>query len=462
MAEDLTEVMKRCLSRYRFFNSQETIIVAVSTGVDSMCLLTAAEKIFPASRLLVAHVNHHLRVQSRVEEHYLRDYCRQHAIRLEVDQWTDHPGHGIEAAARAERYRFFAQLMKKYDSPCLLLAHQRDELAENMMMQLLRGGRLEQLIGMQTSRPFANNSILVRPFLTVSKEQLITYANKHHIRWYEDSTNQEDDALRNRFRHHYLPALEKENPRFKDHLLAYRQQLLDQEELLNDLFGPIMKKTISGSSLQLPVYESYQRPSRYEILRRWLAQGKVFDINNDQLEQADHWLTNREKPSGSYALGPNDSLYKDYEKARLIKGQKLDPSAFTEGQNVVKSELILNQWQVSHQGRLFGVFTRPPREGKMAACLYLKAGQLPLHWSNGETGGEIRLKNGGHQTLARLMINRKIARDQRKSWPTLLDHQGRVLWVLGLKTAWLDRTATDDTFSRFYLYSKDKMEDRHE
>lgn len=461
MAQDLTLIMRRCLERYRLFNSDEPLVLAVSTGLDSMCLLDSAQNIIPASRLVVAHVNHHLRAQSQVEEKFLRKYCQQKHLRLAVDQWTDHPQHGIEAAARHERYQFFEQVMKECGSRVLLLAHQKDELAENMMMQLLRGGRLDQLIGIPTMRPFAGRGIILRPFLTVGKQELLEYAKSHHIRWYEDDSNQADETLRNRFRHHYLPALERENPRFKDHLLDYRQQLMENEDVLADLMKPVMDRVLKKSSLNLASYRQYQPAIRREILRRWFAQEQVFNLDNDRLRQFDDWLLNPQKASGENQITRNAFLLKDYQQARVSKRPSAAVSAFTNDQNVVKSELILNQWQLSHHGQVFGVFTYMPKAAKLAACLYLRADQLPLRWSLGQTAGYLSLKNGGHQSVHRVMINQKIPRSQRAAWPLLLDQQGHVLWIVGLKTTWLDRPVTDEGINRVYLCEKLKLEETH-
>ncbi|WP_252899098.1 ATP-binding protein [Secundilactobacillus odoratitofui] len=87
------------------------IVVAVSTGVDSMVLLTLLQRLpeIERTKLIVAHVNHELRAQSVAEETYLTDYCRKHQLKLVKAHWPKqiHPANGIEAAARSFRYQFF-------------------------------------------------------------------------------------------------------------------------------------------------------------------------------------------------------------------------------------------------------------------------------------------------------------------------------------------------------------------
>ena len=96
--------MERSPLGSRFFSSSNTLVVAVSTGVDSMVLLDLLQNLpkLRRHRLIVAHVNHHLRTQSTAEEAFLRTYCRQRNLPLEVAQWAvaEHPAKGIEAAAR--------------------------------------------------------------------------------------------------------------------------------------------------------------------------------------------------------------------------------------------------------------------------------------------------------------------------------------------------------------------------
>lgn len=463
MTAKLKQTMRRCLSRYRFFDSDEPVVLAVSTGVDSMCLLAVAQQVLPARRLVVAHVNHHLRRQSQEEEAFMRTYCRQHGLRLYVDQWKNHPAQGIEAAARQERYRFFGQVMEKVESRTLLLAHQQDELSENIMMQLLRGGRLEQLVGMPEARPFNDNGLLIRPWLTVTKNQLVQYARAHQLRWYEDISNQADNTLRNRFRHHYLPALKAENPRFINHLLEYRQQLIDSQTALHDLLAPIMRAASPNKkSLRLSIYQQQTSAIRRQLLKQWLGQQQVFNLADDRLAQLDHWLQNKEVPTGKLQLSADLWLEKDYQDAKIKKADLTVMAPPLRQQNVVKSELILNQWQLDHEGRQYGVFDHQQTDAKLAARMVLPQQNWPLFWRAAADGGRLRLKNGGHQSVQRLMINAKLPRSKRKAWPILVDQLGQVLWVPGLKTAWLAEPATDERTIKVYLYERTKLEERHE
>lgn len=175
----LQKQFERHLQRSRFFSTQDKVVIAVSTGVDSMVLLDLLQGLPPALRphLIVAHVNHELREQSVEEEAYIKQYCKEHGLQLALYHWPrkDHPTTGIENAARQVRYRFFTDVMKEEGAAVLVTAHHENDLAETMLMKLTRGGQLPQLLGICDQRPFASGK-LVRPLLPFSKEQLISYA----------------------------------------------------------------------------------------------------------------------------------------------------------------------------------------------------------------------------------------------------------------------------------------------
>ncbi len=108
---DIVKQFKSIVIQANWFDSNQTVIVAVSAGVDSMVLLTLMQQL-PVNvrpKLVVVYVNHQLRQQSEIEEQFMMDYCHQRHIQLEIAQWpvASHPQTGVEAAARRFRYDFF-------------------------------------------------------------------------------------------------------------------------------------------------------------------------------------------------------------------------------------------------------------------------------------------------------------------------------------------------------------------
>ncbi|WP_083487231.1 tRNA lysidine(34) synthetase TilS [Limosilactobacillus secaliphilus] len=448
--------LKRCLSGCRFFAPEATVVVAVSTGVDSMTLLTALQDLLPASQIVVAHVNHHLRAQSLQEEQYLRAYCQEHGLRLAVDEWQKHPEHGLEAAGRAERYRFFKKVLQKSQSHILLLAHQRDELFETIMMQLLRGGRIEQLTGIQPARNFDHGrAMILRPWLDISKADLIAFAHERSVKWFEDVTNHQEGTLRNRFRNRYIPELLQENPGLVDHVLDYRSQLADLLAIKNAYLDDLWPRLIVDEQLQLKFWETLSQPVQRAVLNRWLDRAGVYRLGTEELATIHTWLVNPEKPSGHLKINAQNELIKNYSTAKI---QNV-PELVMNHEPFVETVVKFGHWKRLRTAGKCLVSQTPLEKQAPVAEIWLRDDQLPLKWRLARSKDQLRLKNGGHQSVRRLLINAKIARAQRAEVVVLADAHDEVLWVPGVKSAWLDRKsfATQPAVVA-YLYRRKRIQ----
>ena len=157
-----------------------------------------------------------LREASDDEAAFLKDYCQTRGIPYYERVWQDPPQNGIEAAAREFRYHFFAETMTLQSYDWLLTAHHADDQMETMLMKMVREGRLQNASGIKRKQPFGNG-YLIRPFLTIAKEEIRDYARRRGIAYFEDETNQQTLFQRNRLRHQAVPLLKAENPRALDH-----------------------------------------------------------------------------------------------------------------------------------------------------------------------------------------------------------------------------------------------------
>lgn len=433
MADQLHMTVKRCLTRYRFFDSSGSLVVAVSTGVDSMVLLTVLEDLVPKQRIIVAHVNHHLREQSQTEECFIRDYCRQHGLRMFVDEWENHPDHGIEDAARQERYRFFKQVLEQVHASYLLTAHHENDLAETMLMKLVRTGDVRSTIGIKEKRPFGAHASLLRPLLKIPKQNLMEYAKQHEIKWFEDQTNHEDDTQRNRFRHHYLPALQRENPQLLNHLVKFHDQLAELLKLQDEVTQQNLQQIKDDNQILLRKYQQLPEFQRRLVLIRWLDDHELFGFNDDRISQFDHWLCNGEEPTGHMQIRTQWKLKKDYDTFYLEKVNK----NHDQGSKLSDFMLKFDHWNNSFDGGQFGLFTKPTSE--LVATLWLTPDQLPLQVRTVQPSDAIRLKSGHYQKVRRILIDDKVPKDQRQKQQVVVDTHGEVLWLVHHKSAWLSR-----------------------
>lgn len=201
-------------------DTKEPVLVALSGGADSCCLLYAmrsyAENV--GCKLYAAHVNHGIRTEqydkeAMRDEQFCRELCRDLCIELfvltaDVPDIARQSGESLETAARRVRYDFFADVMQKTGIRILATAHNADDNLETQIFNLCRGCSTDGLCGIPRMRPFPEASgVIVRPILDRTKAEILDFCRENGIQYVTDSTNLEDDCTRNRIRHNVIPEL---------------------------------------------------------------------------------------------------------------------------------------------------------------------------------------------------------------------------------------------------------------
>jgi len=218
----------------------ERICCAISGGADStaLLLLLHAANTLPKNSLGVGlsaiHINHTLRgSESAVDQTFVQQLCDSLQIPLQIQAVatatharTHHQS--IEEAARNLRYEAFASLLREGHASAILTAHTLDDQAETVLMKLLRGAWLEGLSAISPTLELPQGRIL-RPLLTLRREDLRIYLKQRNQPWREDSSNSDEAFTRNRLRHSILPILRQENPSI-DTTLANLAELAREEE----------------------------------------------------------------------------------------------------------------------------------------------------------------------------------------------------------------------------------------
>lgn len=434
---------ERNLAQYRFFNANETVIIAVSTGIDSMVLLELFLKlpVKQRPRLVVAHVNHELRTQSDKEEQFIRSFCEQHRLDLRVKHWPqkDHPSHGIEAAARSFRYHFFATVLQAEHASFLATAHHANDQVETMLMKLVRGGQLTQLAGIAKQRKFSSGN-LIRPLLNISRAEIKAFALHEQTKWFEDSTNADLSIQRNRFRHQIIPQLQQENSAVVAHLNDYQRQLTQLLEFSHQQVQQIIQQiSIDKDQLDLSLYQKLSQSARLLVLQRWLEHGqKVYDVSQAQLLEISQVLVNKTKPQVEFQLNEQTVLVKEYQCIWISKRTETDNSVTISATTVLK----LNQWQKVMPQEKIGIFV-PTKLRAVASDqiieMWLPKSAMPLKLRHWRTDDVLMLKNGHHQKIRRILIDNKVVSEKRQSQLVVVDQWDNVIWVVGQKMGWLKR-----------------------
>lgn len=212
------------------------ILVAVSGGVDSMCLADLFLKNYEPERIALAHCNFCLRgEESDGDQVLVQDWAEKHGVQyhmtsFDTEAYAVKEGISIEMAARDLRYKWFAELCKDYGYAAVAVAHNANDNAETLILNLLRGTGLHGLSGMSlvSEIPISGSSdhdgqqesagmkkpCLIRPVLECTRKMIEGYAFAHKVPYRTDSTNASSDYKRNRIRNEVFPIFEKINPSF--------------------------------------------------------------------------------------------------------------------------------------------------------------------------------------------------------------------------------------------------------
>jgi tRNA(Ile)-lysidine synthase len=219
------------------------ILLAVSGGMDSMYMLARSNELFPGSYIAVAHCNFCLREEeSEEDEQFVRDWCTEHGItcyvkRFDTAAYAAKNGISIEMAARDLRYAWFAELLSAHRFGAVAVAHNSNDNAETLILNLLRGTGSRGLRGMG-DRDIAGigSGRVLRPLLGISREEISAWMQKHGVPHREDSTNAGTLYKRNKLRNEVFPVFAEINPSFLKTFAANMRHFAQVDDIAEEYF----------------------------------------------------------------------------------------------------------------------------------------------------------------------------------------------------------------------------------
>lgn len=410
--------LSRFVKAYDMICAGDCVTCAVSGGADSMALLFALYLLSQKMdiHLSAAHFNHHLRgTESDRDEAFVRDFCAGYQIPFFAGgEFVSAGEKGLEAAAREARYAFFDKLPGK-----IATAHTANDNAETVLMHMIRGTGLKGLGAISPVR-----GKLIRPMLSVTRDEVIAFLEEYHIPYVEDSSNRGDDFLRNRLRHHVMPLLEQENPRFAENMSAMALRLREDEAALQSM--------IAGST-QMDVLELRQLPEaqRARRLTAFLKSCGLCEPEAEHIRLAEG-LVFSDNPSARACFPKGIVICRNYDSLELYPNDSPLQTYVLACPGVTEiSQLGLRVICQEAKGPGDGFAMRPQ-------------GNLVLRHRH--SGDEMRLR-GGTKTLKKLFIDRKIPATARLKIPVIADDCG-VIAVYGIGTN-LDRCEAEGYLIRF-------------
>lgn len=232
MTKNIKDTVERYIRRHHLLSKDGLHLVALSGGADSVCLLLLLHEM--GYRLEACHCNFHLRgEESNRDEAFCEDLCSRlgiplHRIHFDTREYASLHKESIELAARNLRYRYFGQLRQDLGADTICVAHHRDDNAETILINLLRGTGMKGLRGILPA-----NGPIVRPLLCIGRNDILEYLQAQRQPFVTDSSNLVDDVVRNKIRLHVMPMLREINPAAVDNIANAAAHLLEAEKTLD-------------------------------------------------------------------------------------------------------------------------------------------------------------------------------------------------------------------------------------
>jgi tRNA(Ile)-lysidine synthase len=275
----------------------ERVVLAFSGGVDSCVLLHSLQSKSRPYKVELWHINHGLQDIAGKMEVFCKSVADKYKLDIEVSHLTLDPDAGnLESKARQARYELFERVLTPAD--CLLTAHHADDQAETLLQNMLRGSGSAGLRGIAYQKS-VGRSTLLRPLLDISRTEILAYAKKYRLEWYDDPSNASLRFNRNYLRHQVIPKIKDRWPGYLDSIRsvvsiqAETQQLLDKlggqdYELVQHRGGPENNDLLCCKSLlQLSL------PRQKNLIRYWLNKNDCASLPHNRLNELMRQINSR-------------------------------------------------------------------------------------------------------------------------------------------------------------------------
>ena len=255
-------------------NPTDLVLVALSGGADSTALLLSMHELFIEGKirgLFAAHLNHGIRGESALhDERFCEALCDRLSIPIatetvDVPTYAKEYGRSLEQAAREVRYDFLSRAKVSFGASVIATAHHRDDQAETLLLNLIRGSGSTGLGGMKL-----RNGSIIRPMLRIGREEILAFLTDVNQDFCTDETNAENTATRNRIRNEWMPALATLNPAIAQTLCRTADLLAQDEAYLSQMADEAEATITCGDGLDRKQLAELPRPIASRIVRKRL------------------------------------------------------------------------------------------------------------------------------------------------------------------------------------------------
>ncbi|MCU0430992.1 MAG: tRNA lysidine(34) synthetase TilS [Cytophagaceae bacterium] len=400
------------------FTQNDPLLVAVSGGLDSSVLVRLLLE--GGYCFAIAHMNFGLRgLESDENEEFVARLALEANTpfyKKKVDLMEPRWDGSIQMRARQARYEWFEEIMEQHGYRYLLTAHHADDHLETLLLQLGRGGKLDQMAGI----PLRNKK-MVRPLLFASRQDLVQYAKALSLPWSEDSSNEEDKYQRNFLRHHVIPELKEVFPGIHEALQHQYQRNLQVVGFLKSQLEKEASVFCEQGPGKLSIHKKLTMHPQAALLLQHLVEPYGFGASRVQE------MLHSAQP-GACWHSTQYQCWNDRQHWIISPLQNSDDSEYDIRQDTTRIQF--------GNGFYLNLCVVPKEDFYVAehiAWLHLEALQFPLRLRPARPGDRIQpLGMDGSKKISDLLIDMKVSSpDKKHTW--VLESAGEIAWVIGYR-----------------------------
>jgi len=427
----MEKVILETIEKYNLFETDATLVVAVSGGADSMMLLHVMHKL--GYQLAVAHVNHQKREDAWEDEALVRDVAAKLGIPVYVYKLPPPKvAANFQAYAREKRYEFFLEVASVQKTSYVVTAHHGEDHLETVIHRLLHHQSASGLQGILPATDFEGFK-LRRPLARLNKKDIYDYCRQFGVPFREDASNQSGAYGRNRIRQEVVPIFYRESPQILAHVRQLSDGIAEDEVYFDGEVNKLWNQLNFGEGLI-----SFSRswfvglpPSLSKRLLKKLLASLGIGASSERILDMMERLR-RGNPNEACALPGGFQLRLAYDEAQFLTNPpKMEPYRLQLALNSIitlpnNSQLVINYKKDNGNG---------PKNCINEVHLCYNEIELPLWVRTRKNGDRIALRGGGTKKIKEIMIEAKIPKHLRDSWPVITDANDQIVWLPLLKKA---------------------------
>ncbi|MHA0857626.1 tRNA lysidine(34) synthetase TilS [Paenibacillus sp. CMAA1364] len=450
MMHTMVEHVLKLAKEHSLWNSDDTIIVAVSGGPDSVALLHIMHEISQKHtplNLICAHVNHGFRVESDLEAIMVQEMADRIAVpfvmeSIDVPAYMEESGKGTQEAARDKRYEYLAKIAKKYGAQAIALGHHADDQAETVLLHLLRGSGPSGLSGMKYKRTI-NNMELIRPLLRIYKTDLIVLCEEEDYSYAVDQSNLQTKYRRNEIRLDILPYLGKYNGQISQSLNQLASMMVVEDDYLELAAEQMFRELVrmNGGILTLEasafvrVHVALQRRLIKLILNYMSIDSEVIDYN--KIESLREGIMSNHSTTWIRHLGGGTECIREYDAITFQPVTHMERLSYT-----YELSTAVPEHMVKEIGKVLRMSIEPKHTmlwsrstlGEDQAIFDVDQLIFPLYLRSRRDGDTIRVMGlNGSKKVKDIFINDKIPPSVRSKIPMIVDANNNIIWIPGIR-----------------------------